>query len=128
VFKALVVDDNPDFGRFLSSALEEGTSCYVVARAADGLDAVQKAEDIQPDLILLDIGLPKLNGFEVLRRVRKLSTHSKILIFSEDDSAELAQAALSFGANGYLLKSNADQLQDAVEAILQNKTFISYSR
>ena len=97
----------------------------MVAQATDGLDAVQKAEDLQPDLILLDLGLPKLNGMEVLRRIRKLSIHSKILIISQNSSPEIVQAALSQGAHGYLLKSDADELQDAIEAVLQNKPFVS---
>jgi DNA-binding NarL/FixJ family response regulator len=128
VFKALVVEDNPNFRRFVTSELEELASFQVVGQAADGLDALLKAEDLQPDLILLDLGLPKLNGMEVLRRVRKVSAHSKILIISQDSSPEIVQAALSQGAHGYLLKSNADELQDAVEAVLQNGQYVSCTR
>jgi DNA-binding NarL/FixJ family response regulator len=125
LFKVLVVEDNPDFRRFLNSELEELASGEVVGQAEDGIDAVQKAEDLQPDLILLDLGLPKLNGMEVLRRIRKLSAHSKILIISQVSSPEVVEAALSRGANGYLLKSDADELQDAIGAVLQNRQYVS---
>ena len=71
--KALIVDDHESFRQFLCRALEEHTEYQVIGEATDGLGAVQKAEELQPDLYLLDLGLPKLNGMEVLRRVRKLS-------------------------------------------------------
>jgi DNA-binding NarL/FixJ family response regulator len=128
VFKALVVEDNPNFRRFLISELEEMASCEVVGQAVDGIAAIQKAEDLQPDLILLDLGLPKLNGMEVVRLARKLSIHSKILIISQDSSPEIVKAALSQGAHGYLLKSDADELQDAIKVVLQGGRFVSCSR
>ena len=128
LLKVLVVEDNPHFTRFLIALLEESASYQIVGQANDGLDGIRKAEDLQPDLILLDLGLPKMNGMEVLRRVRKLSPHSKVLIISQDSSPELVDAALSLGASGYLAKSDADEIPQAVEAVLQNKQFVSFRR
>jgi two-component system nitrate/nitrite response regulator NarL len=79
----------------------------VIGVASDGLEAVQKAEELQPDLILFDIGLPSLNGIEVARQIRKLSPKSKILSVSQESSVEMVQGALSTGAQGYVVKSDA---------------------
>src|ERR1700760_2716797 len=103
--RTLVVDDVEDFRTLLRSMLEERTECEVVGEASDGLQAVAKAEQLQPDLVLLDLGLPTINGIEVARRIRKRSPNSKILFVTQNSSREIAQGALQTGANGYLLKS-----------------------
>src|SRR5262249_42694825 len=80
----------------------------------------------QPDLILLDIGLPKLNGIEVGRRIRKVSSNAGILFLSQESSADVVQEAFRLGAQGYLHKSDvAGELLLAVDAVLQGKQFIS---
>lgn len=124
-FRALVVDDVEDFRHFLCAKLEQGTACEVVGEASDGLQAVLQAQQLQPDLILLDIGLPRLNGIEAARRIRKLSPNSKILFFTQNCSREIAQCALRTGANGYLLKSDATDLTCAVETVLKGDQFVS---
>lgn len=124
-FRTLVVDDVEDFRNFLCSTLEQGTECEVVGEASDGLQAVLQAQQLQPDLILLDIGLPTLNGIEAARRIRKLSPNSKILFFTQHSSIEIAQGALRTGANGYLLKSDATDLPCAVETVLKGEQFVS---
>jgi len=122
----LVVDDNESFRRFVRSMLGQKPELRVIGEAVDGLEAVQKAEELQPDLILLDIGLPTLNGIEVARRVRKLAPDSKILFVSMESSPEVVQEALNLGARGYVLKSQAgNELLAAVEAVLQDKQFVS---
>jgi DNA-binding NarL/FixJ family response regulator len=123
--RTLIVDNFEDFRRYLSSILKRKTQCEVVGQASDGLEAVAKAEELQPDLILLDLGLPTLNGMEAARRIRELSPNSKILFLSQDSSAEIVQEALRLGAQGYLLKSEATELPLAVDAISQGTWFVS---
>jgi DNA-binding NarL/FixJ family response regulator len=85
---------------------------------SDGLEAIQKAQELQPDLILLDVGLPTLNGIEVARRLRRISPRVKILFVSQETSEDVVQEALSAGAQGYIVKANASHLLTAVNAIL----------
>jgi len=124
-FRTLIVDDVEDFRHFLCSTLEQRTDCEVVGEASDGLQAVVQAELLQPDLILLDLGLPTINGIEAARRIRKLSPNSKILFFTQNCSREIAQGALRTGAHGYLLKSDATDLPNAVETVLSGEQFVS---
>lgn len=97
----------------------------VVCEASDGSEAVQKADDLKPDLIVLDIGLPKLNGIEAARRIRQLSPNSKILFLSQNNDLAVVQAALGTGALGYVYKMNAqEELLSAVDAVLLGKQFV----
>jgi DNA-binding NarL/FixJ family response regulator len=123
--RTLVVDDLEEMRRFLGSKLTEMTQCEVVGEASDGFQAVQQAQRLQPDLILLDIGLPTLNGIQAARQIRKLSPNSKILFFTQNCSRDIAQGALRTGANGYLLKSDAIDLPDAVKTVLSGEQFVS---
>jgi DNA-binding NarL/FixJ family response regulator len=123
--RTLVVDDYEDLRKLLRSMLQEKTDCVIVGEASDGLQAVEQAKQLQPDLIFLDLSLPKLNGMEAGRRIRKLSPNSKIVFLSQDDSPEIAQGALRIGAAGYLLKSDANEIPSAVDAVLQGKVFVS---
>ena len=101
---------------------------HIIGEATDGLEAVQKAELLQPDLILLDIGLPRLNGIEAARRINGLSPKSKILFVSGDLSWDIAEAAFSTSALGFVVKScAARELLPAVRAVLQGKRFVSGS-
>jgi CheY-like chemotaxis protein len=100
----------------------------VIAEAADGLDAIQKAEELKPDLIVLDIGLPKLNGIEAARRIRQFSPGSKIVFLSQHNDLDVVQAALSTGALGYVHKTDAEsELLAAVDAVLRGKQYVSGS-
>jgi DNA-binding NarL/FixJ family response regulator len=126
--RVLVVDDYESFRRFVISTLEQQPELQAIGEATDGLEAVRKAEELKPDLILLDIGLPKLNGIEAARRIREHSPKSKILFFSEYRSRDIVEEALSTGAVGYVAKSDAArQLLAAVKAVLQGKHFVSSS-
>jgi len=123
--RTLVVDDHEDLRTLLISILQAKTECVVVGEASDGLQALEQAKKLQPDLILLDLSLPKLNGMEAGRQIRKLSPTSKIIFLSQDSSREVVQGALRLGAAGYLLKSDANELPLAVDAILQGEVFVS---
>jgi DNA-binding NarL/FixJ family response regulator len=123
--RTLIVEDYAPFRNLLRLTLQKDAQCIVIGEAVDGLQAVQQAEELQPDLILLDLSLPKLNGMEAFRRIRKLSPRSKVVILSQDSSPEIAQGALHLGAVGYLLKSDAIDLPLALDAILQGEVFVS---
>jgi len=97
----------------------------IIGEVSDGLEAVQKAEELKPDLIVLDIGLPSLNGFEAARRIRKVAPETKILFVSQESSADVVQEALSLGALGYVVKTHAgSDLLAAVEAVCQGGQFV----
>jgi DNA-binding NarL/FixJ family response regulator len=126
--RILVVDDFEPWRRFTRSTLQKHAEMQIIGEAADGLEAVQKAELLQPDLILLDIGLPRLNGIQAARRINQLSPKSKILFVSEDLSWDVAKAALGTTALGYVVKLGAArELLPAVRAVLQGKRFVSGS-
>jgi DNA-binding NarL/FixJ family response regulator len=98
----------------------------VIGEASDGLEAVQKARELQPDLILLDMGLPTLNGIESALRIRPLVPEAKILFVSQNSDPDVIGAALSNGASGYLLKTDARRgLFAAVEAVIRGDKFVS---
>ena len=122
----LVVDDFGQWRRVVRGTLRARLGLHIFVEAADGLEAVQKAADLQPDLVMLDIGLPKLNGIEVARQIRSISPESRIVFLTEYYSSDLAVAALNSGANAYLVKSAfAGELIPAVEAVLEGKQFLS---
>ena len=123
--RVLVVEDFEPFRRFIHTTLQE-TELQVVGEAWDGLEAVRKAEELQPALTLLDIGLPSLNGIEAARRIRKLSPESKIIFVTQESSADVVEEALSSGAMGYVVKAEAaSELLAAVEAVCQGRQFVS---
>jgi DNA-binding NarL/FixJ family response regulator len=124
--RVLVVDDYKSFRQFVLSTLGQTPDMQIIGEASDGLEAVQKAEELQPDLIVLDIGLPKLNGIEAARRIRKLAPESKIIFLSLETSADVVQEALSLGALGYVVKAHAgSELLAAVEMVRQGRQFVS---
>jgi CheY-like chemotaxis protein len=98
----------------------------VISEASDGLEAVEKAQDLKPDLILLDIGLPKLNGIEAARQIRQLSPRSKIIFLSQNNNLDVVRSALNTGAHGYVRKTDVKrQLFPAMDAVLRGEQFVS---
>jgi CheY-like chemotaxis protein len=123
--RVLVVEDYEPLRRFVRSTLAQRPDFRVIGEASDGLEAVRKAEELQPDLILLDIGLPTLNGIEAARRMRAAGLRSRILFLTQDCSRDIAEEALGTGAQGYVVKSfGAGDLLIAVEAVVQGKQFL----
>ena len=124
--RVVVVDDYREFRTLLNSIVHTQPEWQVVAEACNGEEAVRRIEALRPDLVLLDIGLPALNGFEVTRIIRATVPESKIVFVSQESSAEAVQEALSLGADGYVLKAHvASELLVAVKAVLQGTQFLS---
>jgi DNA-binding NarL/FixJ family response regulator len=124
--RILVVEDFEPFLTLMRAVLEQKPRLHIVAEASDGLEAVQKAADLKPDLILFDIGLPLLNGIDAARLIRKLAPDSKILFVSQESSHDVVREALDLGASGYVVKTRlGSDLLTAIEAILQGNNFVS---
>ena len=125
-YKILVVEDFDRFRQFLVLSLRQRIEFQPIYEASDGLEAVARAEELKPDLILLDIGLPLVSGIKAGRRIRKVSPNSKILFVSQESSADVIQEALHLGAHGYLFKADAArELLPAVDAVLQGRQYLS---
>ena len=117
--RILLVDDHAPWRQQVHSILRKQPELCIVAEVADGLKAVQKAQELQPDLILLDIGLPNLNGLEAAKAIRQIAPKARIIFLTQNSDKEIVQAALSTGAQGYVLKTDAvSELLPAVEAVL----------
>jgi DNA-binding NarL/FixJ family response regulator len=124
--RVLVVEDFAPFCQVIRSTLADRLDVQVIGEVADGLEAVQKAEQLEPDLVLLDIGLPTLNGIEAARQIRKLAPASKIIFVSQESSSEVVQEALKLGAWGYVVKARVESdLLAAVDAFLKGRQFVS---
>jgi DNA-binding NarL/FixJ family response regulator len=123
--RLLVADDHDVVRKGVRTLLEEQPGWEVVAEAADGREAVEKAKLVQPDVTILDLSMPELNGLEAAREILK-SVQTKVLILTMYDSDPLIRQTLEAGARGYLLKSDAGRdLVSAVDALRRNKTFFT---
>ena len=119
VVRTLVVEDDSFWQETILRKLQEQRSLQVIAIAADGLEAVRNAEELRPDLVLLDIGLPMLNGMEVARRLRKVAPAARILFVSGEPDPAIIGEALRIGALGFVLKPNvASTLLPTIQAVL----------
>lgn len=122
----LVVEDHRDWRKLVRLLLLVRPEWQIICEVSDGSEAVQKAEELRPDLILLDIGLPKLNGIEAARRIRQLSPNSKIIFLSQETSLDIVQVALSTGAQGYVYKAGVQSdLLPAMDAVVRGEQFVS---
>jgi DNA-binding NarL/FixJ family response regulator len=116
--RILLIDDFEPFRQMVRSIIGRRPELEIVAETSDGLEAVQKAVEQNPDLILMDIGLPSLNGIEAARQIRKLVPESKIIFLSMESSCEVVQEGLGLGASGYVLKTRAgSDLLRAIDAV-----------
>ena len=123
-----MVEDSEPFRKFICSTLGKRPELQIVGEVTDGLQALQEAEELQPDVVVLDIGLPSLNGIEAARRIGQLSPSSKIVFLSQNNDLDIVHAALGTGALAYVFKTDAqNELLSAVDAVLRGKKFVSSS-
>ena len=123
-----MVEDQAPYREFIMSVIESSPEFQVIAQAADGTEAVRIAEELRPDLILLDIGLPGLNGIDAARRILQLCPQSKVLFVSQESSREVVLGALDTGAVGYVLKADAgSELMVGISSVLSGEKFVSTS-
>jgi len=126
--RVLVVDDVELWHTFVHMHLDKEPNLHVIGVAADGLEAVRKAEELLPDLILLGVSLPKLNGIETARQIREVAPKSRILFLSVESDPDVVLGAFSAGGLGYVLKSDAARdLLAGIESVLLGRRFVSRS-
>jgi DNA-binding NarL/FixJ family response regulator len=119
--RVLLVEDYEPFLELVSSTLSKRPEIQIVGQASDGLYAIRKAKELRPDLIVLDIGLPSLNGLKAARFIRDVSPNSKILFLSVESSDGILEAALSLGACGYVQKAKmGTELLPAVHKVISS--------
>lgn len=122
--RILLVDDHPIVRQGLRTLLEGRAGWEVIGEASDGAEAVEKAKDLSPDVMVLDVTMPKMNGLDACRLLRQLSPQLEILFVTQHDSPQMMREALEAGARGYVVKSNAARdLLKAVEAVSQHRVF-----
>src|SRR5205809_1779201 len=124
--RILVADDHEIVRRGLCAILESHTGWEVCGEAADGCEAVEKTRQLNPDVVILDIGMPSLNGLEATRQILKGNPQARVLILTLHDSDQVVREVLNAGARGFLLKSDAARdLVAAVEALRRDKTYFT---
>lgn len=122
----VIVDDYEPFRHLIRMTLAQRTDFQIVGEASDGAEALEKAQELQPDLILMDLRLPKLNGMEATKRLRTLVPDAKILFISQESSSDVVRESLRSGAAGYVHKPHVHgDLLPAIEGVLQGKQFVS---
>jgi DNA-binding NarL/FixJ family response regulator len=122
--RILLVDDHPIVRQGLRTLLEGHSDWEVIGEASDGAEAVEKAKDLSPDVMVLDVTMPRMNGLEACRLLRRQSPALEILFVTQHDSPQMMREALEAGARGYVVKSNAARdLLAAVEAVSQHRVF-----
>ena len=124
--RVFLVDDFFPFRDFLRAILAQMPGFEIVGEASDGIEAVQKIRELNPELILLDVGLPNLSGIEVARYVQNSSAHPIILFVSQICDWDIIEHAFLYGASGYVVKSDAaGEIISAVESVRQGIHFLS---
>jgi DNA-binding NarL/FixJ family response regulator len=128
VIRVLIADDQAVFRRGLFVVLSSEPDIDIVAEAEDGSDAVAKAEETAPDVVLMDVRMPRVNGIEATRRIRELMPTTKVLMLTVSDEEDDLYEAIKAGANGYLLKEiSVEEVAGAIHAVMQGQSLISPS-
>jgi DNA-binding NarL/FixJ family response regulator len=126
--RILIADDHPVVRRGLKSLLGEHSGWVVVAEAADGKEAVDLANQLAPDVAVLDVTMPRMHGLEACRQIRQRLPDCEVLMVTQHDSPQMVREALQCGAKGYVVKSNAPRdLLAAVEAVSQHRNFVAWN-
>jgi DNA-binding NarL/FixJ family response regulator len=124
--RILIVDDHAVVRRGVRALLESQPGWEVAGEATTGTEAVELAKRLQPDIVIMDLSLPKLNGLDATRQLLKESPRSEVIVLTMHHSEELARDVLQAGARGYVLKSDADEnLVAAVESLRRHKPFLT---
>lgn len=124
--RILIADDHELIRRGVRTLLEAEPGWNVVAEASDGQEALEKAKETKPEIVVLDIGMPRLSGLEAARRLKRILPEAKVLILTMHDSERLAWEVLNAGAHGFVTKSDtARDLVIAIEALRRDKTFFT---
>jgi len=128
VIRVLIADDQALFRRGLYVVLGTEENIEVVAEAEDGEQAIAKAEEMAPDVVLMDVRMPRVNGIEAARRIRELLPSTKILMLTVSDEEDDLYEAIKAGANGYLLKEiSVEEVATAIRSVVQGQSLISPS-
>jgi CheY-like chemotaxis protein len=121
-YRVLVVDDYERWRIYIRSTLQKTAQWQIVGEATDGFNAIEKAQELNPDIILLDVGLPSLNGIQAARQILDRNPSARVLFVSEHRASDIAEAALNTGACGYVLKSDAArELLPAMQAAVEGR-------
>jgi DNA-binding NarL/FixJ family response regulator len=125
--RILVADDFEPFCNFVRTLLQQRPDFVLVGEVSDGREAVRRAEELQPEVVLLDIGLAQLNGIQAAREIHCVAPAAKIVFVTLQSTPEVVREAFCTGARGYIVKSDAFEIPTAVDAVLRGEKFVSNS-
>jgi DNA-binding NarL/FixJ family response regulator len=126
--RILVVDDNKALRDAVGRLVKSVPGLEVCGEAENGREGVRKTIDLQPDVVLMDIAMPDVNGLEATRELRRVAPRTEVLVFTEHESRHAMQAAMDAGARGYLAKTHASSLVEAVRTVARHRPYSSLAR